>query len=277
MSNKAPFMGAIPYTGNKQKLLPFLLELFPKKDSYDKFVDLFAGGLSVSLTMSSFGKEVIANEYNPYLIELYEAMKEWKDLSHIHSLIEQYGLCKTNKDAYMHFRDEVYNKDMSPDKLFALILHSFSNIDRRNNDGLFNVPFGYRSLNSNTEKRFKHFKEHCGNISFRCGEYYGMGAPAGDEFVYCDPPYSITDATYNKDWNEESDENLFHYLDRLNETGVKWGMSNVIVHRGRINKPLIQWMKKYNVHYLESKYVLGFHCLTEEELSNTVEIYVCNY
>ena len=104
---KAPFMGAIPYTGNKQKLLPDLIELFPNENSYGSFVDLFAGGLSVSLTMSSKGKAVLVNELDTHLIKLYEDMLSWNDLSFIEDMMKEYGLCKTNKDSYIHFRDEV--------------------------------------------------------------------------------------------------------------------------------------------------------------------------
>lgn len=40
-------LGLIPYTGNKEKLLPGVSKYFPKH--YNRFVDAFCGGLSVSL------------------------------------------------------------------------------------------------------------------------------------------------------------------------------------------------------------------------------------
>lgn len=274
---KAPFMGAIPYTGNKQKLLPHLLELFPNTHSYSTFIDLFAGGCSVGLTMSSLGKQVVANEIDSHLIGMYRDMEQWEDLSLVKGLMATYGLCKTNKDAFIHFRDEVYNRHPTSEGLYTLILHSFSNLNRRNNDGEFNASFGYRSLNNNTEKRFKHFKENCQNITFTQKDYREFGFFEENTFVYCDPPYLITDAVYNKGWTEQSDQELFNYLDRLTSVNIKWGMSNVVAHRGEVNKGLLKWMEKYNTHYLDSKYVLGAHILDDKELSSTVEVYVCNY
>lgn len=275
--NKASFMGAIPYTGNKQKLLPNLLELFPDINTYSTFVDLFTGGCSVALTMSSLGKKVIANEIDPYLIKLYNDMRSWENLSEVKALMAEYGLCKTNKDSFIHFRDNVYNVNPTSEGFYTLLLHSFSNLNRRNSDGEFNAPFGHRSLNSNTQKRFKHFKKWSSNIFFRCGDYRGLGYFDESSFVYCDPPYLITDAVYNKGWTEESDQQLFNYLDKLSETGIRWGMSNVIAHRGEVNKGLLKWMEKYHTHYLDSKYVLGAHILEDKELSSTVEVYICNY
>lgn len=274
---KAPFMGVIPYTGNKQKLLPHLLKLFPDTQSYSTFIDLFAGGCSVGLTMASLDKQVLANEIDSHLVSMYKDMQRWEDLSLVKELMVKYGLCKTNKDAFIHFRDKVYNRQPTSEGLYTLILHSFSNLNRRNKNGEFNAPFGYRSLNNNTEKRFKHFKANNANLTFTCKDYREFGFFEENTFVYCDPPYLITDAVYNKDWTEQSDRELFNYLDRLNSVNIKWGISNVVAHRGEVNKGLLKWMEKYNTHYLDSKYVLGAHILDDKELSSTVEVYVCNY
>lgn len=267
----AKFWGVIPYTGNKQDLLPYLFELFPDPETYSRFVDCFCGGLSVSLNSP---KRVLGNDYDKTLIDMYRALESLPDLSSVQELIKAHGLGKDTKEEYNVFRDK-YNKTKDPIWLYTLILHSFSNVNRTNDDNEFNAPFGSRSLNPNTIKRFNHFKENVGKITFTSGSFLELCIDSGD-FVYCDPPYLITDAVYNKFWNGELEHQLYSWLDELDSKGIKFGLSNVTHHAGKENKILMEWMKKYHVHNLDKKYVLGQH-VEGFEKNKTQEVYICNY
>ena len=59
------------YIGGKYKLLPQILPLFPK--SINTFVDLFCGGLDVSLNVNA--DRVIANDNLSQLIDIYISTK----------------------------------------------------------------------------------------------------------------------------------------------------------------------------------------------------------
>ena len=61
------------YTGGKYKLLPQLLELFPKK--IETFVDLFAGGGNVAVNVEA--KKII---YNDILWQVPEMLQEFKSV-----------------------------------------------------------------------------------------------------------------------------------------------------------------------------------------------------
>ena len=148
------YLGVIPYTGNKQSLLPELFKLFPERSSYMRFIDCFCGGLSVSLNVP---KPVLSNDYDKTLIDMYERLKTLPDLSPVRELIASKGLGKDKKEEYLKFRDE-YNQSKDPLWLYVLILHSFSNVNRTNDKGDFNANFGCRTLNDATVKRFEHFK-----------------------------------------------------------------------------------------------------------------------
>src|SRR5690606_11765960 len=68
------------------------------------------------------------------------------------------------------------------------------------------------------------------------------------QFIYIDPPYANTTAIYNESgtfggWNIELDNKLFHELNRLNELGIKWAMSNVLEHKGTKNTHIEEWAK----------------------------------
>lgn len=265
------YYGVIPYTGNKQKLLPELFKLFPDRNSYMRFIDCFCGGLSVSLNVP---KPVLSNDYDRTLIDMYKRLQMLPDLSPVRELIKQHGLGKNEKEAYLAFRD-AYNKNKDPLWLYVLILHSFSNVNRTNDKGDFNANFGCRTLNDSTVKRFEHFKNNVRGIEFSSASFKDLDICLND-FVYCDPPYLITDAVYNKFWNEEREHELYDFLDNLNSDGIKFGLSNVTHHAGKQNDILIEWMQKYNVHNLDKKYLLGQHTDSYEQ-NKTQEVYVCNY
>ena len=98
-----------------------------------------------------------------------------------------------------------------------------------------------------------------------------------NDFVYCDPPYLITCATYNeKDgWNQECEEDLLKLLDELNTKKIKFALSNVLYSKGKTNDLLIGWSKKYNVHHLDYTYQnCNYH--TKDKTNKSDEVLITN-
>jgi site-specific DNA-adenine methylase len=96
------------------------------------------------------------------------------------------------------------------------------------------------------------FKNH---IIFTNVDYKSINLKAlsAQDFVYLDPPYFNTTATYNESggWTEQDDNDLFNMCDDLTKEGIKWAMSNVFENKGVKNQHLIDWVNKnnYNVHH----------------------------
>lgn len=263
------YLGAINYTGNKEKLLPSLIPLFPS--SYSRIIDAFCGGLSVSLSVD---KPSVSNDIDSKLIGMYTAMKS-TTLEEVVSRINEWGLNSTDKDSYLKFRAQ-YNENPTPIDLLILQYHSFSNLIRFNGDK-FNAPFGYRTFNPRSAKKFTNFKNKCGSIEFTNLHFRELSSIISvDDFVYVDPPYLITKAEYNKFWSDDEEKNLLSWLDELNDKNIKFGLSNVIHHRGKSNTLLINWMSKYNVKYLDKKYSYNIHH-AENVDKETVEVFIYNY
>lgn len=256
-------LGAIPYTGNKQSLLKELIPLFPK---YDRFVDCFCGGLSVSLNVEG---PVLANDIQTELIDMYKWMQQ-EDFQRVRLLRLTSDLDDKKKLSYERLRER-YNSTKDPILLYLLIQHSFSNMIRFSDQG-FNSPFGRRTFTKNTEKRWNHFKSKK-DIKFESCHYSNLDIKQGD-FVYCDPPYLITQASYNAFWSEAEERRLLSWLDSLTARGIKWGLSNVIEHRGLKNQILIDWMSSYSVVYLDKSYKFNQH---HSDKKRTVEVFVKNY
>lgn len=263
------------YTGNKYKLLEQILPHFPKDISI--FVDLFCGGLDVSLNTKA--NIIVANDSLVPVIDFYKRIQSLtgEELDRIIKYFcDKYNLSKENEIGYTVLKN-VYNKTKEPLLLYILICHSFSNQIRFNNDGDFNLPFGKRYYNPRLQARIKTFPERIKNYLFESKDFEEVIIP-DNSFVYCDPPYRITLATYNErsQWTIEDDNRLFSYLDELNNKKIKWALSNVIEAKGKTNEELAHWAAKYNIIDLSANYN---NCNYQRKTNNTPtrEVLVTNY
>ena len=260
-------LGAINYTGNKESLLQEILPLFSK--DCERVVDVCCGGLSVSLNT---GKPTLANDINTNLIDMYKAMTQIS-LSDLSELVGKHKLSSKNEKEYEKLK-VLYNTTKDPILLLLLQYHSFSNMIRFSDKGDFNVSFGKRKFNQNSIKKFLHFKNKCHNLTFSSEHYSNLDIKETD-FVYIDPPYMITVASYNSYWSEKEEENLLKWIDNLDKRGIKFGLSNVTHHRGKSNQLLIDWSKKYKVVNLDKDYVFNQHHAKDIKLE-TKEVYIHN-
>lgn len=277
------------YTGGKYKLLPQLLELFPKE--VDTFVDLFAGGGNVAVNVSA--KHII---YNDIMWQVPEMLQEFKSvgveecLQRIDYFIEAYELSKDNREGYLRLRERYNNSfDLEfsvtdPLMLYTLICYSFNNQIRFNGKHEYNMPFGKNrsSFNPALREKFVAFVNRLQeiDIQFFSNDFRELktGGLKGSDFVYCDPPYLITVASYNENggWGEQAERELLSKLDEIDKAGVRFGLSNVLESKGKENTILKEWAKRYKVNYLEHTYSnCSYHKKDKE--SKDVEVLITNY
>lgn len=277
------------YIGGKYKLLPQIIPLFPKK--IRTFVDLFCGGCNVGINVRA--QKVVFNDNLSYLIDLYKTFNtlDIKEiLSHIESRIVQYNLSKTNEDGYKELR-KLYNKERNPLDLFVLVAFSFNHQIRFNNSHEFNNPFGRErsSFNPKMKSNLYTFLKVLQNKSseFVCFNFdkFDFSAYTNEDFVYCDPPYLITTGTYNDGkrgftgWNDNEEIKLLNILSQLNEKNIKFGLSNVLTHKGKQNDILIEWVECNNfyVAHLNKNYSNSNYHTSDRSSQNTDEVLITNY
>lgn len=285
MKNNDYIKSPLNYTGGKYKLLPQIMPIITQCENIGTFVDLFTGGANVSVNIK-FSKRVIANDFEEHIIDLYKCLQNNSIdsiLEHIKRKIYEYDLSDTNADGYNKFREE-YNKSFVKYSLdfFILICYSFNHQFRFNSNGEFNMPFGKNRsrFNANIEKNLINFHKGIQNMIFTCKNFKELKLDKlkSNDYVYCDPPYLITCATYNeKDgWNIDEEKALLEMLDGLNERGIRFGLSNVLFSKGKTNDILIDWSKKYNVHHLDYTYSnCNYH--TKDKESKPDEVIITNY
>ena len=271
------------YTGGKYKLLPQLLELFPKQ--VNTFVDLFAGGGDVSVNVKA--EKVVFNDLMwqvPEMLQEFKKIGVEESLRKIDGYISSYDLSKENKEGYLALR-ELYNKGKSdPLMLYTLICYSFNNQIRFNNKGAYNMPFGKdrSSFNPTLREKFIIFVQRLQSmeIQFSSKDFreLDLDTLGENDFVYCDPPYLITVASYNENggWGEQAERDLLAKLDTLDKAGVKFGLSNVFESKRKENTILKEWAKGYTVHYLDHTYSnCSYH--KKDKQSKDIEVFITNY
>ena len=281
--------------GGKYKLLPTIIPMFP--DKINTFVDLFGGGFNVGINVNA--KHIIYNDICKQVVDLLEHFYQY-DSEYIHNKIietitkfelsrsdingyETYGcesskgLGEYNKPKYFELRKS-YNLDPDWIKFYTLITYSFSNQIRFNSKGEFNMPYGKRDYNISLQDKLKKFvdelhKKDCTflNIPF---EQFDISDLTEWDFVYADPPYFNSVATYNENggWTEESENNLLSLLDKLDSKDVSFALSNNLKYENPI---LDKWKDKYNVHYLNHDYS---NCnYQKKDKSKDIEVLITNY
>ncbi|MEI3254738.1 MAG: DNA adenine methylase [Candidatus Gastranaerophilaceae bacterium] len=295
------------YTGGKFKLLPQILPLFPA--NIDIFVDLFCGGANVGVNVKS--NKTILNDTNDNLTLLFSMFKNLGDdfLPLVDEIIEKYqlsqsskygydyyncdsntGLAPYNKDKFLKLRDDFNNsKDIGYyhyAMLYTLILYSFNNQIRFNSNGHFNLPVGKRDYNEKMKQKLQKFIDRLkgkdykfSNLDFRD---FDISTLNSNSFVYADPPYLITCATYNEQggWNEADEHDLLDFLNDLHKNNIKFALSNVLRSKGKENSILIDWTQRnsdrYKVINLNYSYN-NSNYQTKNKNEITEEVLIINY
>lgn len=272
------------YMGGKKDLLSRILPYFPS--DIDTFVDLFCGGCTVGINANA--KKVVFNDAIGQMIKLYQniLVRDTENLvSYVDSVINAYGINRYDKEAYNAFREK-YNLDEFHDMidLFILVAFGFNNQIRFNRKGEFNIPFGVNrsGWNNKMKQNFINFanalKER--DISFQNCDFreFNYDSLTKDDFVYVDPPYLISMATYNSAWREKEEEELLDILLSLDKRGIRFALSNVFENKNAENTILKNWCKKNKfkvVHLLADYSNSSYH--RKEKESITDEVLVTNY
>ena len=274
------------YIGNKYRIMGQIQRWFPRR--IGTMIDLFCGGCDVALNTDA--GYILANDINYHVIQIFQTFKEQgcaRTLDRIDATIARWGLSKTDRDAYLRFRDH-YNQTKDPLDLYVLMCFSFNYQFRFNAAHEYNNPFGANRSSFNEVMRGNLIRmfERLDRIEFSALDFTEVdvsGLGAGD-FLYADPPYLLTCGSYNdgkrgfRGWSESDDEALFGLLDRIDRQGARFALSNVSHHKGKRNDRLLAWKAErgYHMHTIDFNYDnCNYHANNRENV--TREILVTNY
>lgn len=295
---RSPFF----YVGDKYKLMSQINKLVPS--DIETFIEPFCGGGSAF--MNSTAKFFLCNDINCWQIKLHKYLCKFKNnrqkfFDKFHNLINHYGLSASflgktvdddlkkqhvktyfaiyNKEAYDRAKRDFNEDQTNILLLYLLLIYGFNHMIRFNSKGQFNLPVGNVDYNSNVHKALNDYFDFIENnqINFFNKDFNSFVKAvqiSQNDFVYCDPPYLITNSEYNKGWTFREEKKLLALLDELNSKNVRFALSNVLCHKGKKNDVLSVWATKYNVHVVHSNYISYY----DNSIKNdTIEVLITNY
>lgn len=282
----------VRYMGNKRKLInKGLCDLFP--NNIDVFYDLFGGSGIVGMNVKA--DEYVLNELDENVFSLYNMFKATQPddlIEHTIKRIKEYELPTINtdkravgeqvrefyKEKYMKFRQD-YNNNPNPKDLYVLMNYAMSQTMRFNKNGKFNMPFGNNRFIPETHgKEISGFYDFLQKVTLYNEDYQKIEIKElNNSFIYLDPPYLGSVATYNENgaWDKDDNGRLLNYLKDINSKGIKWGLSNIIKNKHTEDLELIDWVKEnnYNIYYFSDFDYYSFG----KGKSGSVEVYIYNY
>ncbi|UQA76718.1 DNA adenine methylase [Sphingobacterium siyangense] len=267
------------YIGSKSKMASFIKTNMPQ--GFNKFIDAFGGGFNVGININT--DHVLYNDLNHFVCGLVESFKitdTYQYILYLKKIIKKFELQAKNAESYNKLRD-YYNSfpiaKRDPKLLYSLILYGFNQQIRFNGNHDFNNPVGMRWFNDKVLEKMISFsrviKEK--NVSFESKNYEELiGEIDNFTFTYLDPPYMLTNGSYNDGkrgflgWNSITENKLFNFVDCLSLQQKPFMISYVLEHKGDYNLPLDKWVTKRGYNVLNVDPILG---------NNRKEILITNY
>ncbi|MCV3428352.1 DNA adenine methylase [Campylobacter sp. IFREMER_LSEM_CL1904] len=277
-----------------------LKKLFP--ETINKFIEPFVGGGSVFLNTKA--NEYLVNDIDTNVINLHKTLSKFDIdtlLNELSKIVHNYGLsfsfkgitvpdnlkrqyiktyyAKYNKLAYEKLRKDFNNDKNNILYLYILLIYGFNRIIRFNSKGNFNLPVGNVDFNINVYNALKNYISFMqkNKIHFENNDYINFINKIhfeNNDYVYLDPPYLISNSEYNKFCNISNEIALYILLDELNLKNIKFGITNLIHHKGQTNEILKTWSQKYKIFNINSNYI-SFNNNTIK--TDSKEIFVTNY
>lgn len=302
MENRKTIRSPFFYVGDKYKLMPQLKRLMPS--DIGMYIEPFVGGGSSFL--NSEGVSYMLNDVDSYVVELHRQIGGYAGREHnlfeeLFEIIDFYGLscsyrgicvpdeikmkhvktyyAKYNKESYIKMRKDFNSEKKDFLKLYLLLIYGFNHMIRFNAKGDFNLPVGNVDFNNNVYQALNNYLDFVGQhkIDFFNMDYISFLEKikfGRNSYVFLDPPYLISMSEYNKLWNDKKEDELCEYLDTLNDRGIKFGITNLIMHKGNVNQRFLDWSKRYCAYDVKSNYI-SFNDNTIKEDSQ--EVFVTNY
>nr|DAW20523.1 MAG TPA: adenine-specific methyltransferase [Caudoviricetes sp.] len=283
--NQEYIKSPINYVGNKYRLIKQIIPLFPKKISM--FVDAFGG--SGTVLMNTEADHYIYNDVNPYVSGIVSGLFSTpydEIIKQIESIISEYDLSMTNKEGFERLRDDYNNGRKNWITLYTLMCHSFNHQFRFNSKHEYNSSFGKnRSYFSDRQRQdlltLKQGFENKEPVTVLSKNVFDFDFSDFDknDLIYFDPPYFNSVGNYNdgkrgfEGWTAEHERKLYELLDKLDEQGTRWVLSNNLKYD---NEFLDVWKDKYNIHCLSGDYLnCNYHKKDRE--TKDVEVLITNY
>lgn len=228
--NKKQKLRFVRYPGGKNRLLPSIIPLLPKRENIEGYyVEPFVGSGSVFFSLNP--KKAILSDTNRELIDLYRGIKNFPE-----KVWDWFARFPSTKNYYYQSRNmEVKKRTLSYRAARVLYLNRtcFKGMWRYNQNGEFNVGYGGQDRRwAINQDNLVEVSKRLKNVSLKIKDFEEIidNCSKGD-FLFLDPPYSAgkkdtIDSHYGiNQFNFEDHQRLSKVLKRASKRGIKWAMT----------------------------------------------------
>ncbi|MGB4312375.1 MAG: DNA adenine methylase [Natronincolaceae bacterium] len=289
----SPFL---KWAGGKRQLLPVINDNLPpelKSGKINKYIEPFVGGGAVlfDLLQKYKFKEVIINDYNENLINLYKAIKNDANLiiNNLGLISDEYlQLGEEHRKEYYYFIREAFNNasdDSIEKSVYFLFLNKtcFNGLYRVNSKNQFNVPHGrYKNPTILDKDGLINISKILSNVKITHGDFANVEQYVDDStFVYLDPPYRPLNNTSsftsysNNGFDDNEQIRLANFFDILNEKRAKLMLSNSDPKNTDADDIFFDDLyEKYNITRVEAKRAINSN---PDGRGKLTELLITNY
>lgn len=242
-------LSAINYPGSKYRYMSFIRQFSNQFDN-KPILDAFCGGLGFSMNCN---REVVCNDINTPLIEMYEAMRA-SSLNDVIQIINDFKINDKDPEPFYNLA-KAYDNSKNGMYLYVLHLFAFSSLIRFSSQGNYNASFGFRdkysrnSFNKSQQLKFAEFKNRQHKFTFSNKCFSDLDFENKNLFI--DPPYLSTKFKYSG-WSEKNEIEL---LDKIKKSKSKFIITNNLSESSD-NHILKDWAlsNNFKIEYFETRY-----------------------
>ena len=214
------------WAGGKTWLIKQISDFLPE-GGFNQYHEPFLGGGAIFFHINP--KIAFLSDLNRELIDTYISVRD-----DVEAVIEELRQFKNTKECYYSVRSKNFKKSSKKAARFIFLNQtSFNGIYRVNLNGVYNVPYGYRSkdfFEPENLRKVSHVLS--GKTIFHDDFRKTLDNIRKGDLVFLDPPYTVTH--YNNGFIKYNDKlfdlnaqySLSKYIDCLKEIGAYYILTN---------------------------------------------------
>jgi len=261
------------WAGGKRWLSKKLLKMLPL--SINNYYEPFCGSAAsfYAINEKLIGKKVFLSDTNSELINFYNILK-----TEPRKMVKYLHKYENTEEFYYKIRSKKARNEIEAASIFYYLNRtSFNGIYRVNLNGVYNVPYGFKTYDNlfHEDLILKH-SELLTNVDFVHSDFSWIEKKVKkNDFVFIDPPYTVSHningfIKYNKKlFSLEDQERLKTVIDFIDRKGAHYLLTNAhheVVHKIFSPKSKIIEIKRYTS-------ISG----AKDGRKQTMEYIFCNY
>ena len=220
---KAAALPFVKWAGGKRALISSLAPYFPAE--IGTYWEPFVGGGAVFFTFADRIQRAFLSDTNEELVITYQVVKD--DVESLIERLQDHDRHHRRRKGKQYSDGRTYYLRVRADKpIDALDMAArfiylnktcFNGLYRVNKSDQFNVPEGrYKRPNICNPERLREASKALEKATIRVGDFSRVVQPADGDFIYCDPPYDGTFASYQAAGFDDEEQS------RLRDSANQW-------------------------------------------------------